>query len=87
MGCLAGPRRRALRCTRQAGVRRETLHGARHTALTLMEKAGVPISLISLWAGHASAEFTYRVYVHANDTDLAAGRDTLGRIYKIADGA
>jgi integrase len=68
-----------LRLVRRAGIPRVTLHGCRHTALSLMEKDGVPISVISRWAGHASAEFTYRVYVHAHQDDLGAGRDALSR--------
>ena len=74
------------RLVKRAGVRRITLHGARHTACSLMEKAGVPISIVSLWAGHASPEFTYRVYAHAGDDDLSAARDALSPIYKIAEG-
>jgi integrase len=54
---------------------------ARHSACTLMEQAGVPISIVSAWAGHASAEFTYRTYVHASGEDLAAGRDALSRVH------
>ena len=69
------------RLVKRAGVPRLTLHGCRHTGLSLMEKDGVPISVISRWAGHASAEFTYRVYVHAHQDDLAAGRDALSRWY------
>jgi Phage integrase family len=69
---------RAVKC---AGVKRVTLHACRHSACTLMEQAGVPISVVSQWAGHATPEFTYRVYVHASDDDLAAGRDALSRVY------
>jgi integrase len=69
------------RVVTRAGVPRLTLHGCRHTGLSLMEKNGVPISIVSRWAGHASAEFTYRVYVHAHQDDLAAGRDALSRLY------
>jgi len=35
------------RLLRRAGLRRITLHDSRHTTLTLMEHAGVPISIIS----------------------------------------
>jgi integrase len=35
---------------RRAGLRRITPHGSRHTTLTLMEHAGVPISVISMEA-------------------------------------
>jgi integrase len=35
------------RLLRRAGLRRITLHDSRHTALTLMKHASVPISIIS----------------------------------------
>lgn len=60
------------------------LHGARHTALSLMEKSGVPISIISKWAGHHDARFTMSVYVHAEQDDLAEGTAALGELYKIS---
>lgn len=70
------------RIAKRAGVRRIRLHEGRHTALSLMEKAGVPASIIAAWAGHYSAAFTMATYVHANPEDLAAGRDALESIYK-----
>ena len=69
------------RVAKRVGVPRITLHGCRHSACSLMEKDGVPISIVARWTGHASAEFTYRTYVHASDDDLAAGRDALSRVY------
>ena len=48
------------RLLRRAGLRRITLHDSRHTTLTLMEHAGVPISIISKWAGHYDSAFTQR---------------------------
>jgi integrase len=42
------------RLLRRAGLRRITLHDSRHTTLTLMEHVGVPISIISKWAGHTT---------------------------------
>jgi integrase len=35
------------RLLRRAGLRRITLHDSRHTTLTLMEHAGMPISIVS----------------------------------------
>lgn len=70
------------RLRERAGVRRIRLHDNRHTALSLMEKAGVPVSIIAAWAGHYSAAFTMATYVHANPEDLAAGRDALAAIYR-----
>lgn len=71
------------RVRKRAGVPRIVLHGARHTAISLMEKAGVPISIISMWAGHHSVKFTYGQYVHANTEDLQEGSKALGKLYKV----
>jgi integrase len=72
------------RLLRRAGLRTIRLHDSRHTALSLMEKAGVPISIVSKWAGHYDAAFTMKTYVHASDEDLRQGTKTLARIHKIA---
>jgi len=72
------------RLLKRAGLRKIRLHDSRHTTLSLMEKAGVPISIISKWAGHYDAAFTMRTYVHASDDDLKAGTRTLARLHKIA---
>jgi len=40
-----------------------TLHSLRHSRLTLMLFAGVPLELVSMYAGHSSMEFTYRTYI------------------------
>jgi integrase len=72
------------RLLKRAGLRRITLHDSRHTTLTLMEHAGVPISIISKWAGHYDSAFTQKTYVHASDDDLHQGRAALAKIHKIA---
>ncbi len=72
------------RILRAAQLRRIRLHDARHTALSLMEKAGVPISVISKWAGHYDSAFTQKTYVHADETDLKGGTAALGKLYSIA---
>jgi Phage integrase family. len=69
------------RVIRAAGVRRITLHDSRHTTLTLMEHAGVPISIISRWAGHYDPSFTYSKYVHAADEDLKTGTEAIAGLY------
>jgi integrase len=71
------------RLLRQVGLPRIRLHDSRHTTLSLMEKAGVPISVISKWAGHYDSAFTMRTYVHASDEDLEAGSETLGKLYQL----
>ena len=72
------------RLLKRAGLRKIRLHDSRHTTLSLMEKAGAPISIISKWAGHYDAAFTMRTYVHASDDDLKKGTRTLAKIQKIA---
>jgi integrase len=72
------------RLLKRAGLRKIRLHDSRHTTLSLMEKAGVPISIISKWAGHYDAAFTMKTYVHASDEDPKQGAETLARIHKIA---
>jgi hypothetical protein len=49
-----------------------------------MEKAGVPIFIVSRWAEHYDVAFTMRTYVHASNDDLKQGRQALARIHKIA---
>lgn len=71
------------RVSDRAQVRRIRLHESRHTALTLMEHAGVPVSILAAWAGHYSGAFTMGQYVHTNPGDLAAGRDALSAIYRM----
>ena len=55
------------RLLKRAGLPKIRLHDSRHTILILMEKAGVPISIISKWAGHYDSSFTMKTYVHASD--------------------
>jgi integrase len=71
------------RLSKRAGVKTIVLHEGRHTALSLMEKAGVPISIVSKWAGHYDTAFTYSTYVHASDEDLKTGTDALGKCHKL----
>jgi hypothetical protein len=52
--------------------------------LGLKGHAGVPISIISKWAGHYDSAFTQKTYVHASDEDLQRGQAALARIHKIA---
>jgi integrase len=72
------------RLLKRAWLRRITLHDSRHTTLTLMEHAGVPISIVSKWAGHYDSAFTQKTYVHATGDDLHQGRAALAKIHKIA---
>jgi hypothetical protein len=50
-----------------------------------MEKAGVPVAIISRWLGHHSGAFTMATYVRAEASDLDQGGDALAAIYKISE--
>jgi integrase len=63
---------------KRAEVQRIRLHDARHTCGTLMHLEGVPVAVIAAWLGHASADFTMRVYVHSQPDALAAAAEKLG---------
>jgi len=39
---------------------------------------GVPISVVSAWAGHADPAFTLRQYVHATPEGIASAGAVLG---------
>jgi integrase len=53
------------RTIRAAGLRRIRLHDLRHTHATLALRAGVPTKIVSERLGHATPEFTMRLYQHA----------------------
>ena len=71
------------RMLKRAGLPKIRLHDSRHTTFSLMEKAGVPISIISKWAGHYDSSFTMKTYVHASDEDLKQGSQALAKIHRI----
>lgn len=62
-----------------AGVRHIKLHGARHTAATLMHLDGVPIVVIAAWIGHSDPTLTLRVYAHSQSDALKAAGASLDR--------
>jgi integrase len=66
-------------CAR-AGVRRIRLHDARHTAATLMLRAGEHVKVVSQRLGHADVAVTMRVYQHVTAHDDQRAADTLGRL-------
>jgi integrase len=53
------------RAIRGAGMRRIRLHDLRHTHATLALRAGIPTKIVSERLGHATPEFTMRMYQHA----------------------
>ncbi|MEV6833572.1 tyrosine-type recombinase/integrase [Streptomyces sp. NPDC051133] len=61
----------------QLKLRKVRLYDARHSCLTFLAVNGVPDVILAAWAGHVSADFTKRVYVHPAPEDLRAASDHL----------
>ena len=59
-----------------AGVKVIKFHGLRHTSITLMLGAGVPVHVVAQRVGHANVAMTLNTYAHAmpNMQQDAAGR-------------
>ena len=55
----------------RAGLRHATCHQLRHTCLTQLRRAGMPLEAVQAQAGHASIEST-RIYLHLGDDWLAS---------------
>jgi integrase len=59
-----------------------TIHSLRHTNITLLIMAGVPLQTVAKRAGHASAVTTSMIYSHAIQTVDEMASDTLADILK-----
>jgi integrase len=55
------------------------LHDARHTAATMLLRAGVPVKVVAQRLGHADVTVTMRVYQHVTAQDDQAAADALGQ--------
>lgn len=54
-----------------------TIHDLRHTALTLIEQGGAPLSVVQAFAGHASATMTMHYADHADVAEMRAALEKL----------
>ncbi|MFJ9376843.1 tyrosine-type recombinase/integrase [Streptomyces sp. NPDC101455] len=70
-------REHAYSLMRSLKTRQVRLYDARHSCLTFLAVSGVPDVVLAAWAGHVSASFTKRVYVHPSPDDLRAASDHL----------
>lgn len=69
--------RRYQETTERAGLGKRRLHGARHTAATLMLEAGVPLEVVGAILGHSDFRVTVDVYAHLSHTSLRRGSDAM----------
>jgi len=56
------------------------LHGTRHTQVTLLINAGIPVQDVSARVGHSQTSTTMNVYSHASDAKQQAASDVLGKL-------
>lgn len=62
-----------------------TLHGFRHTCVSLVVAAGAKVKLAQKFAGHASATMTLDTYAHLFNDDLESVAEVLGQIVDDAE--
>jgi integrase len=72
------------RACQKAGLPRVTYHELRHTWVTMLHDAGVPLAVIAAMAGHESEVVTRQVYRHLTDH---ARREAAGRLQGFLRGA
>lgn len=77
-------RKACARIIAQAGVPELTFHELRHTAGTLMLKAGVDIKIVSYRLGHASVQITMDLYQHVLPTMQFEGAAKLDAVLGLA---
>ncbi|MGB9113523.1 MAG: site-specific integrase [Acidimicrobiales bacterium] len=85
LGGLTDPanfRRAFRRITQAAALGDWHPHELRHTAVSLLSDAGVPLELIADVAGHASTRMTGSVYRHAVSPTVTAHVETMDRLLR-----
>lgn len=63
-----------------AGVPKIRMHDLRHSAATLMLKAGIPLEIVSHMLGHASQYITADIYGHIDVSMQRSAVDALGSV-------
>jgi integrase len=61
-----------------------TFHGLRHTFASTLLSAGVPLTVVSRWLGHASSYVTESTYSHFVPGSDVRGRDILNQVARSA---
>lgn len=65
------------RTARAAGVNGKSFHCIRHTVISRLHEAGIPIGTVSLLVGHASRGTTLRTYTHVTTDELRRAVEVL----------
>lgn len=74
-------REHAYKLMRDLGLRKVRLYDARHSCLSYLAVNGVPDVVLAAWAGHTSASFTKRKYVHVEAEDMRPAAETWDRFH------
>jgi integrase len=74
-------REHAYKLMRDLGLRKVRLNDARHSCLSYLAVNGVPDVVLAAWAGHTSASFTKRKYVHVEAEDMRPAAETWDRFH------
>lgn len=72
------------RLTAEAGLRPVRLHDLRHTSVTLMLGAGIPVHIVAAVHGHDPV-ITQRIYAHTRTDDAARAMSALDQILRNGD--
>jgi integrase len=62
----------------QAGIKKITFHGLRHTSGTEQVESGIPIATIAERMGHANPTITLNLYVHPDKASHRRAADAIG---------
>jgi integrase len=63
-------REHAYKLMKEVELRKVRLYDARHSCMTYLAVSGVPDAVLAAWAGHTSASFTKKRYVHPDVEDM-----------------
>ena len=66
----------------RAGLKRITLHGLRHTHVSLLIASGVDIKTVSVRVGHAKTSTTSDIYSHFIKANDSKASQTIDKIFK-----
>jgi integrase len=68
------------RIVKQAGVKAIKFHGLRHTSISLLLGAGVPVHVVAARVGHSDVSMTLNVYAHSLPNMQADAASRLGAL-------
>ena len=68
------------RITKNADIRRSSLHSFRHSCASLLINTGQPVTTVSKYLGHASTKEALDTYAHMFTNDLTDVKNTMDNL-------